>query len=60
MHLKLGEVRKIAWGAKARQELDYRIVNKIMCSLEGLKKRITLTFQRYVNLDAQGQWAGFA
>lgn len=41
--------------------MDYRIVNKIMCSLEGgypqvnLKKRITLVCQRYVNLDAQGK-----
>ena len=34
---------------KARQGLDYRIVNKIMCSLEDSQ----ILFQKPVNLDAQ-------
>lgn len=44
--------------------LGYKIVNEIMASLRvvmplrGLKK-ITLTFQRCANLEAQEQWTGF-
>ena len=48
MHLKLGRKCKKDY-MKVRENkagLDYRIVNKIMCFLEGL-------FQRSVNLDAQ-------
>ena len=53
MHLKLKrEVRTITWRwDKARWELDYRIVNKIMCSLESAYD----LFQKCVILDAQNQ-----
>lgn len=29
------------------------------CALRGLEDKITLTLQRYVNLDAQEKWTGF-
>ena len=56
IHLKLGgNIRKITWRwDKARKELGYRIVNKILCSLEGCY----ILFQRCINLDAQEQWTG--
>lgn len=44
--------------------LDYRIVNKIMCSLEGgyasewSRRGLLTAFQRHVNLEAQEQYAG--
>lgn len=46
--------------------IDYRIVTRISAPLRvvtpqrGLKKRITLTFQRCVDLNAREQWAGLA
>ena len=53
MHLRLRrELRKIT----ERWELDYRIVNKIMCFLEGGYG----LFQKGVNLPEQKQWTGFA
>ena len=59
-YMKVGESQReaILWS-------HCRIVNKIMCSLEGgyplrgLKERITLAFPRCVNLHAQEQWTGF-
>ena len=44
----------------------YRIVNKIICSLQGvtpprgLKQRFTLSFPRCFNLAVQEPWAGLA
>lgn len=35
-----------------------RALLKVVTPLKGLEKRITLAFQRSVNLDAQEQWAG--
>lgn len=55
MHFELRrELRKITgrW-EKTRQGLDYRIIDKIICFLEG-------GYFRGVNLDAQKQWAGLA
>lgn len=58
MHLKLRrDVRKIAWRqAIERWGLDYRIANKITCSLESGYG----VFQKRVVLDAQNQWTGLA
>lgn len=54
-------MKKIQWRQeKARWELDYRRVNKILCSLEvGMPSR-DITSQRCVNLDIQGQLTGLA
>ena len=51
------EMGKITcWWRKAKQVLDYRIVNKITCSPEG-GYRLTL---RCINLDPQKQWTRLA
>ena len=51
------ELRKITWRwEKSKVGLDYRIVNKIMCSLEGGYG----IFQMCVNPEAQRQRTGFA
>ena len=50
VEVKEGTLRKITWRwAKAKWELDYKIINKMMCFLEGANS----LFPRCVNLDAQ-------
>ena len=58
MHLKLRrEDKRDSMGVgESKVELDWRIADKIMCSLEGGYH----LFQKCVNIDAQKQWTVLA
>lgn len=53
------KVERARWGTSL--QLDYRMVNRIMCSPEGgytserSGKEVLLAFQKYVNFNSQEQ-----